>query len=275
VNTAAAKARQTEIRTPIIRFAVRILRPVVSVLMRHGLSTDELNEICRWLYVDEALKRREFWGRNKPFKSRIACITGLSRKAVQAYSQCDSPEELVAETPGNRAARVQRGWVADPMYRDERGRPRPIPFVADDGPSFAELSNRYSGDVTPRAILDELKRVGAVEVEDDLIRLKELDYVPDDTVELLDVGGRSANFLLGTIRHNLDPNADDRFFQRAWYSKLIPEENVELLRNRLKERLKPAWDALYQDILELADQQPEPGKKYQRVGIGAYYFQDN
>jgi hypothetical protein len=275
VNTAAAKARQTEIRTPIIRFAVRILRPVVSVLMRHGLSTDELNEICRWLYVDEALKRREFWGRSKPFKSRIACITGLSRKAVQTYSQYDSPEELVAETPGNRAARVQRGWLTDPMYRNEQGRPKPIPFTTDEGPSFAELSNRYSGDVTPRAILDELKRAGAVEIAGEMIRLKELDYVPDDAAELLDIAGMSANDLLGTIRHNLDPKLEERHFQRTWYSKLIPEENVEPLRKRLKERLKPAWDALYQDILEFADQKPEPGKKYQRVGIGAYYFQDN
>ncbi|MGD8690429.1 MAG: DUF6502 family protein, partial [Gammaproteobacteria bacterium] len=252
-----------------------ILRPVVSVLMRHGLSTDELNEICRWLYVDEALKRREFWGRDKPFKSRIACVTGLSRKAVQNYSQYDSPEELVAETPGNRAARVQRGWLTDPLYRDERGQPRPIPFAADKGPSFAELSNRYSGDVTPRAILDELKRAGAVQMEKDFIRLKELDYVPDDSVELLDITGMSANDLLGTIRHNLDPAVEERYFQRTWYSKLVPAEKVTSLRQRIRERLKPVWESLYKDILDAADQKPEPGKKYQRVGIGAYYFQDN
>ncbi len=67
----------------------------------------------------------------------------------------------------NRAARVVSAWVGDQKYRDSRGRPASLPFENASAAilqteSFSSLVAEHSGDMTPRAVLDELIRVGAV-----------------------------------------------------------------------------------------------------------------
>ena len=60
--------------------------------------------------------------------------------------------------------------------------PVPIPFEAppgEHGPDFAELVRRHSGDMSPRAMLDELLRVGLAEIDDEgLIRNTGRTYIP-------------------------------------------------------------------------------------------------
>jgi hypothetical protein len=266
-------APENQARSAIIQFATKILRPLVRILLRYGLSCNELQELCRWLYVDEAMKRGEFWGGAKPSKSHIATVTGLSRKAVLHYSCHPSPDALVAETPGNRASRVQRGWLKDPRYLEDDGTPLAIPFTATEAPSFSHLVYDYSGDVTPRAVLSELERAHAVEVTNDCIRLKDIYYLPADENELLDITSMSANDLLSTIQHNLESKARNRYFQREWYYPLVPAERVGALKRLLADRLKPVMAELYEDILRHGDQELQPGVKYKRLGIGVYYFQ--
>jgi hypothetical protein len=264
---------ENQAQSAVLRFATKILRPVVRILLRYGLSCNELQELCRWLYVDEAIKRSEFWGSESPSKSHIATVTGLSRKAVLHYSHYQSPDALVAETPGNRASRVQRGWLKDPRYLEDDGTPLAIPFTAVEAPSFSHLVDDYSGDVTPRAVLSELERVGAVEVTSESIRLTQISYLPADENELLDITGMSAGDLLATIHHNLETKARNRYFQRELYYPLVPAERVGELRRALNSRLKPIMEQLYNDVLQRGDPEPQPGAKYKRVGIGVYYFQ--
>ncbi|MDX1455660.1 MAG: DUF6502 family protein [Gammaproteobacteria bacterium] len=156
-------------RKRFTKFAVALLRPVIRILLRYGMSYPEMNQITRWLYVDIAMREREFFipRRRRQFKARVACLTGLSRKEVLRLVSAPPPEENRHVRLGNRAARVLAGWLNDPRLQDERGRIRRIPIKpASDAPrsapSFFALSQGHSGDIPPRAILDELVRSGNV-----------------------------------------------------------------------------------------------------------------
>ncbi|MBW3567459.1 MAG: hypothetical protein KY410_05790 [Proteobacteria bacterium] len=95
-----------------IRFAASVLRPVVRTLLRLGISANEVNDLVRWLYVDEFYQRKEFWHRRKPFGARAALLSGLSRKEVNRLSQIDTPDAAILTDQQNRATRVLAGWVA-------------------------------------------------------------------------------------------------------------------------------------------------------------------
>lgn len=146
-------------RFGLIRFTVALLRPLLRLLLRHGISYPEFNQISRWLYVDIAMREREFFlpRKRQQHKARVACLTGLSRKEVLRLSQTPEPETNNELYCGNRASRVLQGWVTDPRFLDASGKPARLSFTEKQGKAnFAELVQCYSGDIPPRAILDEL-----------------------------------------------------------------------------------------------------------------------
>lgn len=181
MNEAPAHAEAEAMRRTLLLFAETVLRPVVRILLRYGLSYPEFNQISRRLYVDVAMKEPEFRGarRHRQYKSRVACITGLSRKEVlRLADEWRSPG--VKDLPSaNRAARVLDGWLNDERYRGLNGEPLPLPFRASPGRrSFTELVQAYSGDIPPRAILDELCRAGTCrEDEENEVRIIAARYV--------------------------------------------------------------------------------------------------
>lgn len=143
---------------------VRLMRPLVRVLIHHGISFQAFAETAKWIYVDVANQQFQIPGR-KMSKSRIAVITGLTRREVDRLTQSELPPMDSSQEFYNRALRVFMGWLEDEAFTDSHGRPLPLP-VTDDGPlSFSELVRRYSGNQPVRAILDELERVGAVALE--------------------------------------------------------------------------------------------------------------
>jgi Family of unknown function (DUF6502) len=137
----------------------RLLRPLVRVLLRNGTTFRAFAETAKAVFVTVAEEDEFSIPRRKQSDSRIAVITGLTRKDVRRLRGA-AVGSSVATAGHNRAARVVAGWASDPAYHDADG-PRQLEM---DGPaSFAELVRRYSGDAPPRAVLDELERVGVAQ----------------------------------------------------------------------------------------------------------------
>ncbi|HEX6928863.1 MAG TPA: DUF6502 family protein [Gammaproteobacteria bacterium] len=174
METVADSVDAGAMRRCLLLFAETVLRPVVRILLRYGLSYPEFNQVARRLYVDVAMKEPEFRGlrRKRQYKSRVACITGLSRKEVLRLVDAPRPSEDDHLRSSNRAARVLEGWITDSRYRGSNGKPLPLPFRAPRGMrSFSELVHAYSGDIPPRAILDELNRAGSCAAMNDEVRV--------------------------------------------------------------------------------------------------------
>ncbi len=59
-----------------------VMRPVVKILLRYGISFSEFNEVAKTAFVDVASS--EFGIRGRPTNiSRVAVMTGLTRKEVR------------------------------------------------------------------------------------------------------------------------------------------------------------------------------------------------
>lgn len=222
-------------RQAVVTAAVRILKPLVRILLRHGISCPSVEELLRRAYVEVAQEDFAVPGR-KQSTSRIAVLTGLSRKEVARLRQLPPVEEVELDERYNRAARIISGWLRDSDFQDRKGDPDNLPF---DGPrSFTELVRRYSGDMTPRAMADELLRVGAVELTPHgEYRLTSRGYVPAvGDEEKLQVLGTDTRDLIETIDHNLTHPPEQARFQRKVLYDNVPEEHVEAFE-RLAARL--------------------------------------
>ena len=104
----------------------------------------------------------------------------------------------------NRLSRVIAGWRRDPDFRDKRGGAASLD-IKGDGLAFSELVRRYSGDMTPRAMLDELLRVDAVKLlRVGRVKLLVRSYLPGSGDEVkIQILGTDVGHLISTIDHNL------------------------------------------------------------------------
>src|SRR5262249_54084965 len=148
------------INEALAQAVLRILHALARLLLRHGMPLPTFIELAKRAFVNIALREFAIPGR-RPSISRAALLTGLTRKEVQRLA--DAPEALAGEGYGahSRAARVVAGWVRDADFHAASGEPQELEVDAGTA-SFGALVRRYGGDVPPRAVLDELMRVGAV-----------------------------------------------------------------------------------------------------------------
>ena len=269
---------QQEIKRKLVRLSVSILRPLVRVLLRHGMSCQEFTEITRWVYVDVAMRDREFAlkSRSKQFKSRAAVITGLSRKEVLRLVEFEGPEELEDIQPLNRAARVLTGWTENPLFCVKKDQPKVLQIKGGAG-SFHDLVRLYSGDVPPRAVLDELRRCGAVEIVDgESVRLKRFAYFPvSGSIEELEFLHGYVGDLLETLDYNMRNNAkpgEGRPCRQA-FSQRLSEEQLPEVRSYIRKELEGLSRKVHHFVSEREDKVKRSGKQYHRAGLGLYYFE--
>ena len=256
---------------------VRLLRPLVRILLRYGVSFGDFAEIARWVYVDVADKDFSIEGR-KQSVSRISVITGLNRKDVTRLKQINIHQDQDPSSGFNRAGRVIGGWVRDKAYNDKDGSPAVLPLEGE-AQSFTALVKQYSGDMPVRAVLDELLRIEAVRRNDDgTVSLLVKAYIPKnvDTEKIFILGDDGAD-LISTIDHNLDAQNRPPFFQRKVVYDNVPVESIENFRTisgvsgqQLLEKLDELLAANDRDINPAVK-----GSGRMRVGMGIYYFEED
>jgi Family of unknown function (DUF6502) len=195
-----------------------LVRPVVSLMLRCGVTWKELADVLRLVYVDVATDDYGKHGRPANI-SRVAILTGMSRRDVRRA------RDLLAQDPKaafgalerlSRATRVLSGWYQDPDFHDSQGRPK---LLSRGGPGgFAALLKRYAPDLPPTAMLKELKHVGAVhETPTGRLRATSRSFIPAALdPDTLIRAGQVIGDLARTITHNLtELDKAARFERRA------------------------------------------------------------
>ena len=255
---------------------LRLLRPLVRILLRNNVSHRTFAELAKLVYVEVANAEFGIAGK-KQTVSRIAILTGLTRKEVQRLLAQPPDTESVSEEEYHRASRVITGWVRDPDFGDGKNHPHPLRMEGKRA-SFSTLVKRYSGDIPVRAMLDELLRVGAVkQLKDGRICLLSRGYIPQKgPVEKLPVLGSDTADLIATIDHNVYKNTTKPRFQRKVMYDNVPIEaarEFQILAAAQAQELLEAIDRW----LAHRDRDVNPASKGTgrvRVGLGVYQFEE-
>ena len=266
-----------EQRNALFRALHRLLRPLVRLLLRNGIPFAAFADLAKYVYVEVAESEFSIPGK-KQTNSRIATNTGLTRKEVLRISTLENAESMYSVEKHHRGARVVSGWVRDSRFHDNDGQPAELPF---DGHarSFATLVRTYSGDVPPRAILDDLVQVGIASIEKrGRVRLLSRGYIPvNGANEKLGILGQDVSGLISTIDHNILQGATNPFFQRKVFYDNLPEESLVPLRKLVNQKGQPLLEEFDRWVSE-HDRDVNPqvtGTGRRAAGIGIYYFEES
>lgn len=246
-------------------------------LMKAGIGYREFAEIAKCAFVDVATS--DYGLRGRPTNiSRVAVMTGLTRKEVKRLREKIAAGSQVILTRVIPPAEIIEKWHTDPAFLDESDRPMKLPF---DGhtPSFAQLVRKYGGDIPPGAMRTELKRVGAV--EEDLegnLTIKKRYFRPVGEHAQLERALGQAMYGLGTtIDHNLGVSEEKTWIERIAYSQHIREPDRSRVRRISGDRARDFIESIndlfsaYETIY--ADEPPDSEPESVLVGVGVYFFE--
>ena len=145
-----------------LRSALSLMfKPLIRLLIAQGVTHAEFAETAKEVYVEVALKHFEAEG--KVNRSRVAILTGLTRKEVKNVID-RTLESGYQEKSYSRPERVLTGWYSDPQFQGPYGIPLELPYENGDSGErcFVELVKQYSGDMAPRQMLNQLIEAGSV-----------------------------------------------------------------------------------------------------------------
>jgi hypothetical protein len=258
--------------------AYRVLMgPLVRILLRQGISFAEFSEVAKAVYVEVALKDFKVSGR-KATRTRIAVMTGLTRKEVKRVIDEAIKERYELKTSFNRLTRVLVGWHTDPDFTGPYGMPLELQYeTATPGePTFSELVKRHSGDMSPRSILDELIRVAAVrETDAGWYRVLRRDYIPEaqGVHNFERAGGVIRNFV-NTIDFNMTKSAPGkgRFERQAVADDGIRRQDIPQFDQYLRERCQALLEEIDNWLTKLPKPDPNGGDEVVRTGVGVYHY---
>ncbi len=209
-------------------------------MLRHGLSSYDFSRIANIAFVRAAGDILREQGKPVSF-SRVSAITGLHRHVVSnivnSEESADSEGSNEKDYRRNRLARVLAGWYENPRYTDDDGRPLVL-FPDGPAPSFAALVHEFSGDIYPGIILDELREVGAVAIQEDgRIRTLARRYTTGGAeAAAIQRLGNVARDVFSTLEHNLSSPPDLRRYDDTVVSLRLDRAALPLFRRLLRQR---------------------------------------
>ena len=262
------------VKTGLLAAYARLLRPLIRILLRHGVTYAELSEVVKTVYVSIAAHEFRVPGK-KMSKARIAIVTGLTRKEVQRISDSDK-ESCRPKTNLSRIGRVLSGWHTDPDYTGPYGMPLELRYDSDvpGDATFLRLVQRYSGDMTPRAMLDELLRIGAVvETDQNWFKVLRREYVPHtlapDFLERVGYGVHNFIHTIETNIHKAGPG-QGRFERTVNPDVGLRKQDLPLFDQYVRQ----SGQKFLEDVDNWLTKLDRPGKKDEVVqtGVGIYHF---
>jgi len=204
-----------------------MLKPLVKLFISQGVTHAEFAEAAKEVYVEIAL--RDFETNERINKSRVAILTGLTRKEVKSVID-RALESGQQEKMYSRPERVLAGWYSDPIYTGPYGIPLELPYEASEGDdqSIVGLVKTYSGDMAPRQMLNELLRSGSVVEIDKRYKAVSRTYEPTAlSPELIVRLGEIGQRFFSTAAMNIEKKGQGSgFFDRLVYADEGCSENV-------------------------------------------------
>jgi hypothetical protein len=255
-----------------------ILKPLARLMIDHGLQLPSMLELLKKALVEEAAGT--FGLANKGTSdTRIALLTGVHRKDVKRLRDAlPSPEGVSPNMP--LAASVVARWISESRYlnvdRTPRALARTARRVSAGEPDFTTLVSEVSTDVGARAVLDELARLGVVQLRDDgMVALMATAFVPHDGhSESFHFLANNVSDHLATAVHNLRPNRGAApMLEQSAFSADLSVEQV----NQLQQLARQRWGAVLQEFLQtatVAEQRSlaDTGPK-KRIRFGVYFHE--
>ncbi|MBK8017198.1 MAG: hypothetical protein IPK20_11090 [Betaproteobacteria bacterium] len=255
----------------------RVLRPLIRLLLSHGLTYPWLSDLLKEIFVEVADKEFQL-DRKRQTDSRISLLTGVHRKDVRRLRSVAAATREPAPPSVSLGAQLVGRWLSDSRFQDAGGNPLPLPRLASKGGdlSFDALVASVSKDIRARAVLDEWLRLGVVRLdEDERVALNVDAFVPAQGFEeKVHYFGQNVHDHLAAAASNVIGGRAPFLERSVHYDTLTPESARELAALAEKAGMQ-ALKTANRRAAQLGDEDAASADARMRITFGVYFFAES
>ncbi|WP_194073983.1 DUF6502 family protein [Thiomicrorhabdus aquaedulcis] len=269
-------------QTALFKALKSILKPLVAMLLRQGVTFTALTDLLKITYVEVADSQFKLAGKAQT-DSRISVLTGVHRKEVKRIRELAEESMQPKEKKASLSAQLMATWLGQSAYLLANGQPKPLLRLQNsEDVSFESLVRCVTRDVHPRSILDEWLHQGVAALDaQDRVVLQQTGYVPDhDFEEKLFFTGKNIGDHLSAVAHNLAPatllGQTPAMFDRAVYYNDLSAESVQALEVFAKQESTKLLTQVNKMASQLQGQSQgqAPSQSGYAMHFGAYFYHD-
>jgi hypothetical protein len=261
----------------VLSSVLRLFKPAARLLLRHGVNYRAFCVPLKRVFLEAA--QEELRSQKMPATdSAITLLSGVHRRDVrELLREAPASGDTPPPRPTSLASEVVARWLHDAGYRHGGGKRKGQPRVLARGPepgSFDALVAGVSQDVRPRAMLDELVRLGVVRESEAGIELVAESFIPrEGFAELSQLFADNLHDHLAAAVSNLQD--DGNFLEQSIFVDQITQASTA----QLQQAAVLAWKQAFQAVMSQAQQrfdedaaQAPPGERDQRARFGIYFY---
>lgn len=266
--------KAAEASSILIRSIRHVMRPVIRLMMRHGIVLQTFNELVKSVFTEEAEKEIAASG-GPTTDLQISLMTGIHRKEVKRFRDEGYESFILSQTLCTGADVVTR-WLTDKRFLSGRREPKPLTTRRGEPiDSFANLVRAVNAELRPNAVLAEMVRLGVVKVENERAHLVVDAFVPqkgfDDRVQYLAENGHD---YLSTVVHNIgQPKAP--MLEQSLSANALSAASAEELERTARNLWKLVMQQVMERAIELEARDKAAGQVDSRINFGVYFYNES
>jgi Family of unknown function (DUF6502) len=254
--------------------ALLLLKPLVRLLLRHGVAYPSFAAALKQVFIDAAHAELKSEGRVLT-DSAVSLLSGVHRRDVRNLTRPQSEAVAIRPEPMNMAVQVVARWLSQPQYQDAQGQALVLPRGSPAG-GFDALVASVSTDVRPRAVLDEMLRLGIAQETEAGIHLLEAGFAPrQGFAEMTQLLQANLHDHLAAATQNLDQGRN--FLEQSIFVDRLTEKSAL----RLHAVSAKAWRAAFKTVMQEANQRFEEDQvnapaeeRTFRARFGSYFYSE-
>jgi len=252
-----------------------VMRPLARLMLRNGVTYPAFSAALKRVFLDAA--RAELASQGMPqTDSAVTLLSGVHRRDVRNLKRAAVPERAAAPGHLGLVGQVVARWMSEAAYLNDQGAPRRLPR-AGDAPGFDALVASVSSDVRPRAMLDEMLRLGVVSEDETGVELVASGFAPRQGF------AESASLLAANLHDHaaaaaLNLAGESNFLEQAIYVDQLTEASAKALHKVSAQAWKQAFKTMMQQAqkhFDIDQAQLSPSQRKHRARFGVYFFSDN
>ncbi len=263
----------TERQQIVLNAVLRALRPLVRLLLRHGVNYPAFGAALKQEFLRAA--QAELAQRHvRQTDSALTLLSGVHRRDVRTLLRAAPGTRGPAREPGGLPALVIARWLSGRNYRTRTGAPRTLPRAGRV--SFDALVESITRDVRPRAVLEELKRLGAVHENDAGIALVAEGFAPRRGFDAM-AAAMAVNLADHAAAAALNLDGARNFLEQA----VFVDEVTEASCAELQKTAVSAWKKAMRRVLAESQRRVDSdaahapaAQRMHRARFGVYYFSE-
>lgn len=260
--------------TIVLASALRVMKPLVRLLLRHGVAYPAFASALKQVFLEAARDELRAQGA-RDTDSALSLMSGVHRRDVRTLSRGAGADATTPadDTPLNLASQVVARWLSQPEGVDAQGQPLPLERSAGALP-FDDLVAQVSSDVRPRAVLDELLRLGMAEEVGNQVRLLAHGFVPrQGFAEMAQLLQHNLHDHVAAATLNLD--GEHNYLEQAVHVDELSAESVAQLHRCAAQAWRQAFRTVMAEAQARFDHDQAhspPDERLYRARFGSYFY---